>query len=220
MSAIEAMLGTPLAQAIGWALVHLVWQGVLVAGLLAAVLALLQRQSAHVRYVVSCAAMLVLLGLAAATVYRAYDGGGEPLVPAAAQTTIAADTTDAPATAAPTLLARTRAWLPQIVLFWLAGVAALSIRLAGGWLRARRLAKRNATPAAAEWQQAVARLARAIGIDRTVELLHSAAVDVPTVLGWMRPVILLPMTLSGRKASSAELAAIRELLDKIEGETK
>lgn len=212
MSAIEAMLGTPLAQAIGWALVHLVWQGAVVAGLLAAVLALLQRQSSHVRYLVSCGAMLLLLALAGATAYRAYDAGGDTtLSPATAQTAIAADTTPSQPADAPTLLARTRAWLPEIVLFWLAGVAALSIRLAGGWLRAQRLAKRNATPAADEWQRTVARLASALGIDRTISLLHSTAVDVPTVLGWMRPVILLPMTLSGLSPEQIEMILAHEL---------
>jgi len=211
MSAMQAILGSPLAQAIGWALVHLIWQGAVVAGLLAAVLALLQRQSAHVRYVVACAAMLVLLALAAATAYRAYDGGGETIVPAAAQTATIAGGDTAPLASTPTLLARTRAWLPQIVLFWLAGVAALSVRLAGGWLRAQRLAKRSASPAGAEWQRAVARLSQALGIHRSIDLLHSAAVDVPTVLGWMRPVILLPMTLSGLSTEQVEMILAHEL---------
>jgi beta-lactamase regulating signal transducer with metallopeptidase domain len=209
----QALLGSPLAQAIGWALVHLVWQGAAVAGILAAVLALLQRRSAHVRYLVSCAAMLVLLVLAAITAYRAYDGGGSAdTATLSAPATVAAGALDGSGAAAPaTILARTRAWLPQIVLFWLAGVAALSVRLAGGWLRARRLARRNASPAADEWQHTVARLARALGIDRTIELLHSAAVDVPTVLGWLRPVILLPMTLSGLSPEQIEMILAHEL---------
>jgi bla regulator protein blaR1 len=211
MSAIDTMLGSPLAQAIGWALVHLVWQGVVVAGILAAALALLQKKSAHVRYLASCAAMLVLLGLATATAIRAYDGDrGGALVPTTAQTTVvAADAT--PSTDAPTLLARTRAHLPKIVLFWIVGVAALSIRLTGGWLRAQRLAKRNAIAATPDWQRAIARLSSAIGLRRTVRLLHSAAVEVPTVFGWLRPVILLPMTLSGLSPEQIEMILAHEL---------
>ena len=212
MSAIETMLGTPLAQAIGWALVHLVWQGIVVAGILAAVLALLQRQSAHIRYVVSCAAMLVLLFLGAVTAYRAYDAGGDALVVPSQATTANVDAAaPSPNGDTPTLLARTRAVLPKIVLFWIVGVAALSFRLAGGWLRAQRLAKRNAAPAAAEWQQTVARLSDALGLRRGVELLHSAAVEVPTVLGWLRPVILLPMTLSGLSPEQIEMILAHEL---------
>ena len=52
-----ALATSPLAQAIGWALVHLVWQGALVAALLALTLTLLARRSAQLRYLVSCAAL-------------------------------------------------------------------------------------------------------------------------------------------------------------------
>ncbi|HEY6138409.1 MAG TPA: M56 family metallopeptidase, partial [Thermoanaerobaculia bacterium] len=212
MSAIEMMLGSPLAQAIGWALVHLVWQGVIVAGILAAVLALLQKKSAHLRYLVACAAMLVLLALATATAIRAYDGGSAgALVPATAQAATVAAPDAAPSTDAPTFLGWTRTHLPKIVLFWIVGVAALSIRLTGGWMRAQRLAKRNAIAATPDWQRAVARLSSAIGLRRTVRLLHSAAVEVPTVLGWLRPVILLPMTLSGLSPEQIEMILAHEL---------
>jgi len=211
MSAIEMLLGGSLAQAIGWALVHLVWQGVVVAGILAAVLALLQKRSAHIRYVVSCIAMLVLVALGAATAYRAYDAQSDALAPATAATTLAGDAAPAQSGDAPTLLARTRAALPKIVFFWIVGVAALSFRLAGGWLRAQRLANRNASPAADEWQRVVARLSAALGLRRGVQLLHSAAVEVPTVLGWLRPVILLPMTLSGLSPEQIEMILAHEL---------
>ena len=41
MTSIESLLTGPLGQAIGWALLHLLWQGVLVAAILAATLALM-----------------------------------------------------------------------------------------------------------------------------------------------------------------------------------
>ena len=203
MSAMNAMLGSPLAQAIGWALVHLVWQGAIVAGILAATLALLQRQSAHVRYLVCCAAMLVMLGLGTLTALRSYEPAPAP-EPAPESLVKITATTE-------TLVEGTSAILPQIVLFWLAGVAALSVRLAGGWLRAQRLAKRNATPADAAWQRTIARLADAVGLRRAVTLLHSNAVDVPTVLGFLKPVILLPMTLSGLSPEQVEMILAHEL---------
>ncbi len=77
MNGLSNLLGTPLAQAIGWALVHLLWQGLLVAAILAATLALLSKQSANARYLASCGALVVLVILGAATAYRSYDGGGE-----------------------------------------------------------------------------------------------------------------------------------------------
>ena len=77
MNTISALLGSTIAQAIGWALLHLLWQGVLVAAILAATLALLSKQSANARYLASCGALALLVVLGAATAYRAYDGSQE-----------------------------------------------------------------------------------------------------------------------------------------------
>src|SRR5713226_8702135 len=70
---LSSSLTGPMAQAIGWALLHLLWQGVLVAAILAATLALMKRQSANARYLASCGAMIALLVLLVATAVRAYD---------------------------------------------------------------------------------------------------------------------------------------------------
>jgi len=74
----------PLAQAIGWALLHLLWQATIVAGILAAVLGLLRRHSANTRYAASCAALTLVFAMFVATAYRAYEpawGTGNPACP-------------------------------------------------------------------------------------------------------------------------------------------
>ena len=68
MSAIDTLMGQPAAQAIGWALVHFVWQGTLVAILTAAALALLRTSAADVRYVVTTIALTLMFTLPAVTV--------------------------------------------------------------------------------------------------------------------------------------------------------
>src|SRR5882724_12011900 len=79
MSALGTYLSGPVAQAIGWALVHLLWQGVLVAAILAAALALMHRRSANARYLAACGALALLVALGTATAYHVY----EPAAPAA-----------------------------------------------------------------------------------------------------------------------------------------
>ena len=49
MSAIEQLLREPAAQAVGWALLHFVWQGTLVGVVTAVVLACLRRGAADIR---------------------------------------------------------------------------------------------------------------------------------------------------------------------------
>ena len=214
------LLTGPLAQAIGWALLHLLWQGAIVAGILAAALALLSRRSANVRYAVSCAALVLLLALGVATAYRAY----EPVVkyvPSGAVVDIPLTNTAAVVAAVAKLTWRDRLdalasaaneALPGVVAIWLAGVVFLSSRLLVSWIRTQRMAKRNAVPANAQWQHAALRLSEALGLRRAVKLLESAAVEVPSVIGFVRPVILLPAsTLTGLTPDQIEMILAHEL---------
>jgi hypothetical protein len=57
-------------QAIGWALLHFVWQGALVATGLAVVLLVARRQSSTIRYAFSVAALAIMLILPIATALR------------------------------------------------------------------------------------------------------------------------------------------------------
>lgn len=221
------LLSGPVAQAIGWALLHLVWQGVLVAAILAATLALMQRQSASARYIASCGAMIALLVLLVATAVREYQSPAPQPLPAAivmhasafldnnASAAPLATTAPPPATWSQRFakaMIVTTPYIPTIVLIWAIGVVLLSIRLTFGWIRAHALARRNAQPAGHDWQRAAARLARALNLRRGVQLLESAAVEVPTVIGFLRPVILLPMaTLSGLSTDQIEMILAHEL---------
>ncbi|MEA2338472.1 MAG: hypothetical protein QOE82_2479, partial [Thermoanaerobaculia bacterium] len=229
MNGISMLLGTPLAQAIGWALLHLLWQGVLVAAILAATLALLSKQSANARYLASCGALALLVVLGAGTAYQAYEGRGELGVRSGSEAAnislITAPTSDktleplASENRKPTTDNRltaiatfTKSHLPQIVLVWLTGVLLLSVRLLFGWLRAHSIAKRNATEAAPEWQRSARRLAQALKLNRAVQLLESSAFEVPTVIGWLRPVVLLPATsLTGLSTEQMEMILAHEL---------
>jgi beta-lactamase regulating signal transducer with metallopeptidase domain len=229
MNGFDNLFGTPLAQAIGWALVHLLWQGLLVAAILAATLALLSKQSANARYLASCGALMLLVLLGGATAYRSYEAGPAPVIRSASETSNIAllASLKAPAPETNALISDTRqpapatrfnlptfakAQLPKVVLAWMIGVLVLSIRLLFGWLRAHAIAKRNAVDAAPEWQRAARRLAQALKLRRAVQLLESAAVEVPTVIGWLRPVVLLPAaTLTGLSTEQMEMILAHEL---------
>ena len=222
--AFSSLFSGPLAQAIGWSLLHLVWEATIVAAILAAVLALMTRRSANARYMVSCAALALLPVLALITAVRSYDapfsGGGQAPSPVLLSST-PITTGEAPvlhlvttddATMVQTIAAAARGWLPQIVLLWLAGVTFFSIRLVVSWTRVQKLAREAAQPASVAWQRAVSRLADALQLRRAIALVESAAVEVPTVIGWLRPMILLPAsTLSGLTPEQIEMVLAHEL---------
>nr|MDQ3821128.1 transglycosylase SLT domain-containing protein [Acidobacteriota bacterium] len=80
---------------------------------------------------------------------------------------------------------------PYLLFLWLAGVAFLFVRFVNGWKETRAL-KLEAEPSLVEWQPLVDDLARRVRVSRTVRLCESALVEVPTVIGWLRPLILFP----------------------------
>jgi beta-lactamase regulating signal transducer with metallopeptidase domain len=222
MNAMEMLTG-PFAQAIGWALLHLVWQATIVAGILAAVLALLPRESANARYTAACSALAFVFAMFVTTAIRAYDPAVAPVQTSAFD----GSTVNIPLTKVPAVIVATAAasWrdraidavssarqsLPIVVALWFAGVFFLSARLLVSWFRVRALTH-GATEAGREWQRVAARLSDALGLRRAVRLLESAAVEVPSVLGTLRPVILLPAsTLVGLTPAQLEMVLAHEL---------
>lgn len=225
MTAMELLTGSA-AQAIGWALLHLLWQATIVAGILAAVLALLPRESANARYAASCGALALVFAMFVATAIRSYDPAAAPV-----QTTmvmVPGEEITVPLTQIPAVIVATAAasWrdraidamttarqsLPTVVAFWFIGVVFLSSRLLVSWVRARALVYRGAVDASHEWQRVAARLSDALGLKRAVRLLESAAVEVPSVIGTLRPVILLPAsTLTGLTPEQLEMVLAHEL---------
>src|SRR5262245_38734854 len=218
-----ALATGPLAQAIGWALLHLVWQGALIAGLLALLLALLPGRSANLRYGVSCAALALLVVVGVLTGIRAYPGASPSAAsPPATPALVPMPTVLVPLPAAGVATLRVdrvrdfvrvaNESLPLIVSAWLVGVALLSIRLLVQWLRARRLVEREATPAREPWPSIARRLASSLGVRHAVRPLESTALEAPAVLGYFRPVILVPASsLLGLTPAQLEMILAHEL---------
>ena len=126
-------MNDPLFEAIGMALLHLLWQGALAAGVLAVALRILSRKSALTRYALSCFALASLLTLGITTAVRSYESGSpSPVLTPSVSEAAAGAAQPAATTPVPTLMlaaAMIRLYAPEIVLLWLAGVAFLTIRL-------------------------------------------------------------------------------------------
>jgi uncharacterized protein (TIGR03435 family) len=103
-------------------------------------------------------------------------------------------------------------YLPWVVACWFAGAVVLSLRLLGGCLFAVRLRTRGVRPAPPEWQLALDRLRAALRLVRPVRLLVSAVADVPAVVGWLRPVVVVPAAaFAGLPADYLEALLLHEL---------
>jgi beta-lactamase regulating signal transducer with metallopeptidase domain len=228
----------PLLDAAGWALVHSLWQGALVAGLYACCSALGARAGAHVRYSGAVAALALMLLLPVCTasltlrsprgLFTREDLSSEgKWADSVRERARASREGTEPSTRAPlgqetgTALrvstlgvwaqARLSLLLPWLVCAWLAGVVLLASRFVGGWLFVLRL-RRSATPVAECFEKLLARVSGRLRVSRAVRLCQSALVEVPTVVGHLRPIILIPASaLLGLTPQQLEAVLAHEL---------
>lgn len=96
-----------------------------------------------------------------------------------------------PALRTRTVLGLERA-LPWVVLTWILGACLSLLRLAGGWAWLQRLRWRRAQLAPDALQRALLDLCRRAGLKRAVTLLTCEGLAGPSVVGILRPAILVP----------------------------
>ncbi|HLF83240.1 MAG TPA: M56 family metallopeptidase, partial [Blastocatellia bacterium] len=237
MNAIETLLDKPIFQALGWTLIHFIWQGTLIAVFFASVSVLLRRFTANVRYAAACGAMLLMLIAPAATMFAisaatdsslagrltAETAPGDQTVETVAETlagqlipALRTDIEAAPVSQpnAMTLWAQDRLprAMPWLLALWFTGVLFLSLRFAGGLVMVQRLKRIETSANVQLWPERLAELSHRLRVSRPVRLCESALVEVPTVIGWLRPVILLPVSaLTGLSAEQLEALLAHEL---------
>jgi GWxTD domain-containing protein len=101
------------------------------------------------------------------------------------------------------------AWLAP---FWIVGVLIFHLRGLTSWIATLRLRTKGVCRAADLWQDRVARLASRLKLARPVVLLESCFAEVPVVIGYLRPVILVPVGLmTGLPAGQVEAILLHEL---------
>src|SRR5688572_24280166 len=202
-----------LVERLGWTLVHSVCQLAALALLLMFVLRLLAGASPRARY--NSAALTLLATCVSAPLTfslqpcdAARGAGASVVAPSGgtpapySQATLPREGGAANASAPLTLRGRgwrdrlsnlIEPWLPMLVALWTLGVALLSLRPLAGWRAVRRLRTVGVSPASPEVLALARRTARRLGIVRSVELVQSTLVQVPGVVGWLSPLILLPV---------------------------
>src|SRR5437762_4468281 len=180
---------------LGWTLMHSLWQCALAAAGLAALLTVVPVRAARSRYALSVATLLLMVALPLATGLRMGSGPTWTDIGAHAFTT--------------RMRAAVEPALPWAVALWLGGVLLLSAHLASGLLATWRLAITGTRPVPEAWRQALARLATRLRVSRPVRLVESALIRVPAVIGWWRPVILIPVSvLTGSGLPPLQLDAL------------
>jgi len=212
MIAVQSLLQNPWIARLGETMLHFLWQGSLIAGALSAWRGFsASRVGARARYGVACCALAAMAITPAVTFVALSSQVGAASLASAGRVAQLVSTASASA-ADPHAAGMWERVLPWLGAAWVVGVVFCLLRLAGGWLSTSRLRSAQARPAPSEWQSHLGRLMSRLEVKRPVRLLVSALVETPAVLGWLRPVILVPVgALAGLPADHVEALLAHEL---------
>ena len=209
---LETLLTHPAVQALGRALLHFLWQGSLLAFLLWMVKTIAPASAARIRYAAAGLIMLMMPVVLVVTVARDLRNELANVAPL-----VSSKAAMPAATPMGSVLSAISATGPSVgisgwaVCIWIGGVLLLSLRATGGWIRAQRLKRRVLAPSS-ELDEMMKQLKRRLSVSAPVRFYTSAMVQVPTVIGWLRPYLLLPVTtLTGLSESQLRAILAHEL---------
>lgn len=225
MNNFQSLFSDGIVQGLGWAILHSLWQGTIVAVLLALCLILLRKNSSKVRYFVSVAALSALFISFVVTFGSVYWQNSQVQTQHQVLSQFEKSELQAQYFTLEVISEKT-GWqsyadifqsyfnqhLPLIVTVWALGVMILMLRFLGAFAYLQRLKHYRARVVPIIWQVKVNDLAQQLHIKKAVKLMESAVVQVPMVVGFFKPVILVPVgTLTGLSAQQVESILAHEL---------
>jgi beta-lactamase regulating signal transducer with metallopeptidase domain len=210
------MIASPdFLDALAWSLVHFLWQGAAIAALAAAVMYVFR--SPATRYLVGIGALALMLASFAVTfsVLRDSPANGAELstlqlqLPAHVTTNTWKPDRSAPLSSTDLSAQRDFLWVARA---WLVVVAALALRIVFGLLVLEYLRRRNLVALPAPLVAKFTALQQRLGIRRFIRYCECQRVRVPAVIGFFRPVVLIPVrALTGLSIEQLEAVVAHEL---------
>ncbi len=235
MKTVDHLLSEELISALGWTLIHALWQGALFAILLGIVLVLTHSYSSKSRYFIAVISFGLFAAATVVTFSILYNPEevtlvqssslseessplSQPESPTQSEVTIT-ETVPPPVAEVSTksnLLLQAKQYfsqhLPLIVTLWMLGVVVLLLRFLGSLAYIQRLRSYRTELLPASWLEQGEKLKEQLQLKKKVAFLASYKVLTPLAIGIFRPAILLPaQLLSGLSQQQVEAILLHEL---------
>ncbi|HMK03696.1 MAG TPA: M56 family metallopeptidase [Ferruginibacter sp.] len=206
-----------LIKSLVWTFVHSLWEGFFAALLVAVIISATGRTKARLRY--NLLGMVFMLFLTAVTVTFIIQFRGA--TPALVNTAAVPEAANPIANILPEALTGGLAtdlttWLDAntvlLLMLWSLFFIMNCVKLIAGLSAVKRLRHNNTHPVGEEWRIKLEQLRETLGIRQAIGLLQSELIKVPVVLGYLKPVILVPVGLiTSIPAEQAEAILLHEL---------
>jgi len=197
MNFIEKIISDELIYALGWTMVHSLWQGFLVAILLGVAMIGLQKKSSKVRYEAAYFALFLVFITSISTFIYLYDSVAtgleinQTLILDGVALTI--EGTESVQSFFQSTINYFNTHMPMIVTIWLVGAGFFLLRLMGGLAYVEKLKHQDQNELEDKWQVTFEKLMKRLPIRQTVRVVESGLATVPMVVGYFKPIILMPI---------------------------
>ncbi len=192
-------IGNPFVSALGWSILHSVWQVLLIGLLWKLALLALKKTSPVVKYRISLLSLFAIplsFALTFARQYQVYANARQIV-------SMEFDATAWIAAAGEkafyiidrqqsSFLDRMDTLLPFVFWIYIAGIVILTVHTLMSYLKVHRLKTRNVTEPDRQWQERIGRLRESVKCSKNIPVRISSGISVPMLLGLLRPVVLMP----------------------------
>ncbi|WAC40424.1 M56 family metallopeptidase [Pedobacter sp. SL55] len=189
----EAIINN-LIKAIGWSILHSLWQGAIIFALLFIALAVKPKMSAKLKHNLSMSALVLIFVSFCLTFASLFN-----LPSKAAASTASVALNDA---ALQQLYSFTQSWsfktesyFPFIVAFYVLGIGFQLVVLISGYIKLKKLKQLHISALPNEWLGVAEKTLQKLGITKKVQFFLSEKVNVPLAVGFLKPVVLFPVAL-------------------------
>ena len=189
-------------KAICWTLIHSLWIGLIIALLCGIIVATTRKSAAALRYRLLCGLLVLFVCAVGVTYYLEASSAQAYNVVEHSQNLLVK--APAYAVANPLIVPQNQSFVENvqaflnqnaniIVLVWLLFFVLKSLKMVSGLLYIQRIRHYKTSVVTEELKHRIEHFSDQIGIRRAVRLVQSELVKVPVAVGWLKPMILLPV---------------------------
>lgn len=204
MNFVYHYLSKELVNAIGWTIFHSIWQGVVLALLLVITLFFANKKTPRVKYAISVSVLFIFVIASSITFFLMYKtdlpsqtvGSNQNFDKVMISGVLFENPVYDNKTSSSIFDLAQNYFIKNLTLFvlgWFVGLMFFSLRFIIGVLYLQRVRFNGLKELDVEWLYRSRELAKKLGIQKFVLVYESVKVKIPIVLGYLKPIILLPI---------------------------
>jgi bla regulator protein BlaR1 len=184
-----------LIKAIGWSILHSLWQGAIIYAILFIVLMAMPKMTARLKHNLAFGALFLIFASFCITFFSKFE------LPTLTKTSIQNIELTQHAYQdlvkfSSTFNIRTESYFPLLTAIYMIGIIFQLIILSSGYLKLKKLKQASTLMVPAEWSMVFNTTLAQLKINKTVKFYLSPKVNVPLVIGFFKPAVLFPVALA------------------------